>query len=342
MGIFSDNALSYLDHGLRVFPAGRDTGKKPLIQGWQKLSHHDAIALVDKFPDANIAVIDGDRITIIDVDEPKLLDFAVEQYGDTPIKVQTPSGFHLWYAANGERRRHRVGGKKIDLLGRGGYGIAPPSVCVGKGEYRFIEGGLDDIDLLSPILPDAFDTVPVEQVSGKYTDGYRTNKIFAELRKIAGECETIDELEFKASGFNEALLDPPLSEAELNDQVRGVWKLKQEGRLVFPGSRTAIIPLEEGRTLYQYPPALALWHYLKVYHGPSHIFAICSDALAPIFGMNTKTITKARNFLVENGYLVQVHVGGGEGNPHKYSFSLSVYPSTTNPVSSIPTNIRTH
>ena len=152
MGIFADNVPLYVERGFRVIPTGKKDGKKPLIGNWQNVGKKAATELAKQFPDANIAVIDGDKVTRIDVDDPELMDGAIQRFGNTPVKVQTPSGgYHLWYAANGERRKVRIDGLKIDVLGKGGYGVAPPSVCPGKGEYRFIEGSLEDTERL-PVI----------------------------------------------------------------------------------------------------------------------------------------------------------------------------------------------
>lgn len=212
MGIFADYAPLYVERGFRVIPTGKKDGKKPLIRKWQTVGTQDAAKLAEKFPDANIAVIDGDKVTRIDVDDPDLMKGAIQRFGDTPVKVQTPSGgYHLWYAANGERRKIGIDGQKIDVLGKGGYGVAPPSVCPGKGKYRFIEGSLEDTDDLPVIL---ISSLPVEaqpvSPSGRVEIGSRTNKLFDELRKIALQCETIGELAFMGAGINEAMMDPPL------------------------------------------------------------------------------------------------------------------------------------
>ena len=91
---------------------------------------------------------------MLDVDstDERIFADALSRYGDTPVKVQTGSGkFHAFYRFNGERRRIRpVGEAPIDILGIGGYVIAPPSVTA-SGTYRFIEGGLDDLDKL-PVM----------------------------------------------------------------------------------------------------------------------------------------------------------------------------------------------
>lgn len=337
---FHTAAPVYAGFGLRVFPTGGEDGKKPLIKGWQKVGGRAVAELARSFPNANVGFLDGDPngISRIDVDDSDLIDRAIERFGDTPIKVETPSGgLHLWYRSNGERRKIGLEGHKIDVLGKGGYGVAPPSKLPGKGVYRFLEGSPNLIPGLPLIRPGSlplevygrkantscssgFDHSSIDEE--KLGEGFRTNALFNELRRIQVECETVEDLAFRARGINEALFDPPLTDAEVLGQVEGVWKLRLEDRCFASGARFAVIELGEGVTLYEYPPALILWHFLKSHHAADHEFAVSPRGLAQALGHSWKTVSKARDFLVERGYLVQTRQGGrGEGNPHLYKFA---------------------
>jgi hypothetical protein len=336
---FQTAAPVYAEFGLRVFPTGGDDGKKPLIKRWRKIGFRAVSELATKFPNANVGFLDGDAngVSRIDVDDPDLIGEAIERFGDTPIKVGTPSGgLHLWYRPNGERRKIGLEGKKIDVLGKGGFGVAPPSKVPGKGDYRFLEGIPDLIPKLPRIRPGSlppevysrrspashfvgFDTPSIGQE--KIGQGSRTNALFTELRRIQFDCDTIDELAFRAAGINEALFDPPLSDNEVMRQVRGVWQLRLEGRCFVSGARFAVIELEEGVPLYKYPPAMTLWHYLKSHHAQHHDFAVSPRALAGALGQSWKTVSNARDFLVDRGYLIQTRQGGrGEGDFHLFRF----------------------
>ena len=64
--------------------------------------------------------------------------------------MRTASGkFHAWYRSNGERRQIRPWpGREIDLLGEGGFVLAPPS-SFGSGRYEVIHGALEDLGRLT-------------------------------------------------------------------------------------------------------------------------------------------------------------------------------------------------
>jgi hypothetical protein len=336
MGVFAEHAPEYLVHNIPVFPTGGETGKKALVRNYQKMGVPASRKLLEdsRFDGANLGFMCGprNRITVLDVDTPDRTVFnrALGECGETAIKIQTASGkFQAWYRHNGERRKIRpIKGEEIDVLG-GGMVVAPPSIRPDlNGEaYRFLDGNLDDINDLPAIRegalpPEIYGRVgKISTPKGiKVPEGERTNALYDELRRIALQCETIDELAFKGAGINEAMMDPPLTEAEVVHQARGVWKLKTEGRLIPPGSGAVVIGRDEGRQLYEYPPALALWHYLKTNHGPEHEFAIGRVGLAKALPFGESTITKARSHLVDAGFIALSHQGGGDKNPNRYKF----------------------
>ncbi|NQV22456.1 MAG: bifunctional DNA primase/polymerase [Rhodospirillales bacterium] len=159
-GIFATYAGDYASRGLRVFPVGGEDGKIPQIKGWPEwATTQPENWMIGKFPDANIGVLDGVGITRVDIDDPELFDCALARFGPTPLVAQTPSGgSHLWYRSNGEYRATRLEDMKIDILGKGGFGVAPPSIRPGLGNYSFRTGGVEDIGRLPNIrrsaLPD--------------------------------------------------------------------------------------------------------------------------------------------------------------------------------------------
>jgi len=345
MGVFADHAPEYLAHNIPVFPTGGDTGKAPQVKHYQKIGRDYSAKLVKNptFANCNIGFMCGqrNRITVLDVDtaDRTVFDRWVAECGETPIKIQTASGnYQAWYYHNGERREVRpIDGEEVDILGDG-MCVAPPSIRTDKGgkAYHFLEGSLDDVDHLHPIREGALppeiykESVKLENGTGKEVkkikvpgmvpEGERTDALYDELRKIALQCENVDELAFKGAGINEAMMDPPLTEAEVWHQARGVWKLKTEGRLILPGSGAVVIGRDEGQRLYEYPPALALWHFLKTNHGPGHEFAVCPKGIAQKLPPSIPTIRKARDFLVSAEFLELTHQGGGDQNPNRYRF----------------------
>ena len=247
--IFGAASRDYAALGLRGVPTGGEDGKTPLIRNWQRVGLGAVEQLAEKFPYANIGLIDGDRggITRIDVDDPALEDSVIERFGDTPVVVATPSrGSHYYYRASGERRIIGLDGEKIDLLGRGGLGIAPPSIHPTKGPYRFRRGGLADFERLPTILSgslpdDAYEkpklklSTPIDSDPGgsgreQHVQAGRRNKwLFQRALRLARECDAFDELIDVLRVENENC-DPPLPPARVITTARSAWKFEQEGR----------------------------------------------------------------------------------------------------------------
>lgn len=316
---FAEAAPQYAAHGLRVFPVGGEDGKRPLIKGWPKIGHHTFERLSPKFDTANVAVIDGDPggIVRVDIDDPDLVEIALDRFGDTPVKVQTPTPGHnhLWYRANGERRVVHLDGLKIDILGRGGYGVAPPSIIPGKGAYEFIEGGLDALDHLPVIRPGVLPPTayrhppPPANDMNRVLEGHRTKALFTELRVKALNCETLAALQLHAEALNETMMNPPLTEAEIREQARGVWRLKMEGRLILPGSRTAAVPLDVTLRLAGKGQAPSLYAYLLAHHGLNHRFQVSPQGIGRTLGLTRNTIRAARDVLLTENLLQIVERG---------------------------------
>jgi hypothetical protein len=146
-GPFAAVALELLQHRLAVIPLGGDDGKAPLVK-WQRWRHppgRDAIAtLTAKHPGAIIGVLPGlSGLTVVDVDDPALVDAMLERCGATPLISATPNGgVHLWYRHAGEctgDHLRRLEGLDVDIKAAGGMVVVPPSITP-AGAYTLLTG----------------------------------------------------------------------------------------------------------------------------------------------------------------------------------------------------------
>ena len=122
-------ALSYARRGQRVFPCGEN--KAPLIAGGFKNATTDARLVHmwwNRWPEARIGLPTGEKFFVVDVDR-------LEALGELPAElpatwtVETPrDGLHYYFAAV-EGITNSPGNLPagIDVRGRGGYVIGPPS-----------------------------------------------------------------------------------------------------------------------------------------------------------------------------------------------------------------------
>jgi predicted P-loop ATPase len=143
-------ALAWAAKGLRVLPLTwpisstqcscgksdcRSIGKHPIYEltrnGLKQASTDpQQIALWwSAYPEANVAVVTGDGVAVIDEDKPgALLAFAAGRDLPETLQVQTGKGTHHYYHITGAVK-NRVGlAPGIDVRGDHGYVVAPPSI----------------------------------------------------------------------------------------------------------------------------------------------------------------------------------------------------------------------
>lgn len=143
-----DAALDYAERGWKVFPLD---GKTPFLANGFHIATTNAKKIMrwwDRYPDSNVGIAcasEGGPI-VLDIDDSLASDWLYETF-DIPITLEASSGRkhkrHLYFAAprsGKEVRRHlkpfrdsafsnRADGKiSLDILGDGGYVVAPPSI----------------------------------------------------------------------------------------------------------------------------------------------------------------------------------------------------------------------
>jgi hypothetical protein len=224
-GIFSTWQPEYAAHGIATFPLKAD--KTPAMTRYDKLGIEGSTAIVGKQQFARHGALGfmtnaRNRVAVLDVDTTaeRVLTDALDRHGATPIVVRTASGkWHAWYRHNGERRRIRpFGDTPIDLLGHGGFVVAPPSEA-GRGSYNLISGSLDDIDRL-PVMrglsPDMYKSVPAAQPLPGETirEGHRNDSLFAYCMRQVRHCDDMEAL-LDVTRMRNSEFMPPLPDAEV-------------------------------------------------------------------------------------------------------------------------------
>ena len=297
-GVFAGAQQEYAEHRIATFPIGPD--KRPAITNYQRVGLRGSASLATRYGNASglgFMTNARNRIVVLDVDstEERIFADALNRYGNTPVKVQTGSGkFHALYRFNGERRRIRpVGEAPIDILGTGGYVIAPPSVTA-KGTYRFIEGGLDDLDRL-PIMrglaPDAY-VKPQQICDPAISKGIRNRELWERCMREAKQVDSLDTLVKIARALNE-LCSPPLDDREVNKIAQSAWSYEEQGLNRF-GSHGVWFETSVANHLITTDPDLfILLGYLRANNGPDHEFMI-ADGLAATLRWGRKRLSAAR------------------------------------------------
>lgn len=345
--VFASHAKEYAARGISIIPTLGPDGKRPAETGFmgyaKKQAHTKTIERwIKDRPCANIGIMAGpvSNLTVVDVDDPKLIPRAIEEFGDTPVIDRSPSrGGHLYFCYSGEKTTNRLNGEKIDI--RAGAGnpllIGPPSKRpFTQDRYEFVRGGIDDLTNLPAVKPGTIPLVSnapandrqpqkkkpwAEMVDG---DG-RNNGIFKRtlwLLKSHPRDEVID----RALEANQIFAEPlPIDEAL--QTIRGAIDRYGSGPRNWLGRKAhASATASEMDALHGKEKAFFLLMRLQIAHswrnGDPFVLA---NAFADSLGWSAPTFRNARKALADTGFLQCVHPGGnGPHDPPVYRLRTKV------------------
>jgi hypothetical protein len=323
IGAFGFWQPEYAARGLATFPVrlvlrNGKLDKVPAVAGYMKLGIRGSTALARKFEHADALGLScgrRNRLVVVDVDtpDPNVVADAMAVYGASPLVARTPSGgHHIYYRQDGgeDRRRIRAAiwrqrNAPIDVLGNG-FVVVPPSRGP-KGQYRFIEGTLDDVQSLPAIQrPDAAE--PATSASEPVPEGQRNDQLFRHCMKCAARAKSLNELLEAAHRFN-AQCAPPLGEARVISTAQSAWNYTSKGLNRF-GQHGAWFPAEEiVGMLAADQDAFILLAFLRAHNGPWANF-MCTNSLSDRLEWDRRRLAAARNRLVALGRVRCVRQAG--------------------------------
>lgn len=343
--IFANNARSLWRAGVSVIPLGGADGKRPSEYRFMRYSERIASETTlrrwerDK-PDANVGILAGaiSGLTVVDIDTkavteaeaPALIELALSEFGEPRVVAATPSGGqHFYYQHNGERGRNKLHGLPIDIRGEGlALVVAPPSRRPHAGVYRFIQGGIDDLDRLHPAKPGSIPEQHLRRHQSLQTgkewaamhDGDGRNDAFLKKALYLISAHGPDRGRELALAANLEFAEP-LSIVEAEKTIASAAKMEASGRNFF--LRPALpIPYDELKVLQPHAPAFVLWTVILENHFDRAEFALAADAMARdgvIDGWCRTQYRNATSALLDLGFIELVHEGTGRGNPNKYA-----------------------
>jgi hypothetical protein len=341
-------------------PLGGVDGKEPVLafKRWRRPPGPKAILdLAKRYPTANVGALTGlSGLTVVDVDDPELIDDMVRRCGDTPLMTETPSGGrHHWYRSDGEAsvnlRDRKDAPVAVDVKGIGGLVVVPPSYArigehAGK-PYRFIRGGWDDLRHLPKAHPGSLPKAAGGSAAPQGAAVQQLRAVPYHIRNITlhklllrqvRHCDTEEDLidianTIVADHFELANV-PPFPLSEIRKTAHSVWQTEKEGRNWVGKEARFVVTVSELDALEGDSDAFMLWFVLQRMHGArAEPFAVAPKAMAHaevVRGWTgVRRYMKARDRLLGCSGLVRVHVGGrGRGDPHMYRLGSPINPDS--------------
>jgi hypothetical protein len=161
-------------------------------------------------------------------------------------------------------------------------------------------------------------------------EGCRNAHLFRELLRHARGCGSFGELEAAARLINERDCEPPLPWAEVGKVARSAWDVHDRGDNWVGREPRVVVRESDHLALLDRPEALTLWMLLRFEHQGLNTpfalsFALSAKAMAGagvIPGWSARRYRKARDVLLERGFLTERHKGGrGSGDPDLFSLA---------------------
>ena len=331
---FLQSAGAYRKAGAAPIPCGGVDGKIPQVR-WRNLRRAPSLTTIQewgrKHVNANVGLVTGlSGITAVDVDDPAFLDAVVDDVGASPVVARTPrGGIHLFFKSGGEKTVTKLHGSPVDVRGIGGFIVAPPSCRPGGGTYRFVEGDIEGLADLPNVRHGSLPLHPRQAAPTtpdcKIAEGCRNRTLFQKLKAVARDVSSEEELMALAVSINSGEMSGPLPESEVSRTARQIWDYRARGTLILPGQRGAFMEERALKELVDEPTAGMLFLILKFNHlGVREEFYLVADAMKEATSWNPRTVTRARDILIDRGYLRKTRDAGGRGNPARYAFGERV------------------
>lgn len=251
MAVSLEYALQYAMQGWAVFPL-RPGAKTPLTEHGFKEATKDLEQIRQwwtRWPDANVGVVTGkvSGIVVLDVDRKNGVDGVVAATElDLPetLVARTPSGgFHLIFKAPEKAIPRKIGVKPgLDILGEGGYFVAPGSVVNGACYEIVRNRPIADcpqvlLDLSrSEKKAGSEKPSPDAKVVGEGQRNEFLTALGGRMRRIGFDA---DEMTAALIVINTLRCKPPLSEAEVRRIAASVARYEPDPRAVEDAHKSA-------------------------------------------------------------------------------------------------------
>ena len=204
----------------------------------------------EKYPNANVGIVTGpvSNILVLDIDGEdgiKSLESVGLPIEDLPISPSVNTGgggMHIYYRypETGDAQTKAGVLPNVDIRGKGGFVVAPPSVHLSGDKYEWVEGrSIADIDPIDADLSLIFDEAPTEAKQPKsgtlwferLISGVDEGKRNEAATRLAGRYLQKGlskvEVKFMLMAWNNVNI-PPMTEKEIDQVIKSVTKIDAE------------------------------------------------------------------------------------------------------------------
>ena len=299
--------------GFSLLPLGRTDGKAPLCRyrpdvrlplGRILAPMHRAGSSTYGVRLAGLVVVDCDE------DSPELVQQIEARFGPSPVHVQTPKGWHLYYGAGaGKPPNLRGEGLPVDIKsGATSYVVGPHSIRPDGGVYTPIIRALGGCDL--PEFRDRYS--PLANVSSRYPEGTRNTWLTREAINMVEAVDGMDELLHNLISCRDEQCENPgtIPDAELHKIATWAWTRRLEGKVYRGRDSELRLHREALDALLGLPnssDAIALFVVLQDAHGhiPGRLFSLSWEGMrgAGLTDLSDRRFLAARRALEAAGIL---------------------------------------
>lgn len=304
------------DLGYALVPLGGADGKTPKLRDWAKgeVKLSQCKAIMKRTGSTTYGVrLDGIIVLDVDTNDPGLIARLEHRFGPAQVKVRSPRGMHLYYAATGAVISDlRAEGLPVDVkTGPRSYVVGPLSCRPDGGEYVYIKGPLGET-ILTPMRAQATaGSVAVVSRQEWPEVGQRHNWLLSQAMQMVEVVNTLDELLANLVAKRDELSDPDsMQNSEVQKIAQWAWTCRLENRVYVGRNSEVKIERLAIDTLLLEQDALALYVTLMSFHGhsPAKRFALSHDGMvkAGKTALSRDRFRAARDTLVAKGLLQMV------------------------------------
>ena len=336
---FLDAIESLWNDGHSLIPTGKESGKVRLTKLTKKRLPLTTVLKRLESSGSKTYGITLKNIAVVDIDQKseELVQMMLDRFGNTPFKVLTPRGTHLYYACREKPFINlRSEGHNIDIkAGKNEYVIGPNSVRPDGEIYEFIGNNFS----LSH-LPSITENIKVDhQVTGEGSlaaIGTRNSILIKKAREFVPYVNDLNELQENLLGHRDFHCERPetVPDQEVWKIAKWAWRLRIENKLyngqksVFKIDRAAYYIIycdSKGRNAWD------LYLYLVNKHGHlvGKTFALQIKGLLSShpFHFGERGMADAINFLVKVGFLKLVRNYQVGKHGRLFQLSKPIHPS---------------